>query len=204
MGRPILFSVGLGGLDIVTLQALSILSHVARLAARYGTRVIVPVVDPIVYAVVEEVLRDAYIAEGKAEAFRAEDIRYLSDQQFAYAAGVVGMMNRERVATNLMFGTFFAESLILAENGFLVGALQVAGTPSTTQIPFFLATCDYVVIGDEYYAATAYLSREPTLLGSLFGQDIGKMVLLALIVVGTALVTLLGPANFLVRWLGGQ
>ena len=66
----------------------------------------------------------------------------------------------------------------------MVGAIQVAGTPFTTQIPFFLAACDYTIIGDEYYAASAYLSREPTLLGSLVGQDYGKLMLIGLIVVG--------------------
>ena len=203
MGRPILFSPGLDGLNIVTLQALSILSHVARLAARYGTRLIVPVVDPVVYPVAEEITRESYVAEGKEDAYNPDDIRYLSSQQFAYAAGVVGIMNREQVATNLMFGYFYAESLILAENGYMIGALQVAGTPATTQIPFFIAACDYVVIGDEYYAATAYLTQEPTLLGSLVGQDLGKLLLLVLIILGTILTTALGPANILVKLLGG-
>jgi hypothetical protein len=49
------------------------------------------------------------------------------------------------------------------------------------QIPFFLAACDYTIIGDEYYAASAYLSREPTLLGSLVGQDYGKILMIGLV-----------------------
>ena len=56
--------------------------------------------------------------------------------------------------------------------------MQVAGTPSITQIPFFITSCDYTIIGDEFYAASAYLSREPTLLGSLVGQDYAKAVLM--------------------------
>ena len=47
-----------------------------------------------------------------------------------------------------------------------------------------MVTCDYTIIGDEYYAATAYLSREPTQLGSLIGQDLGKMLMLTLILIG--------------------
>ena len=69
MGRPMLFSLGLGGLDIVTLQALAVLGHVARLAARYATRVIVPLVDAVIFPVTEEVLRHAYTAEGRTELF---------------------------------------------------------------------------------------------------------------------------------------
>ncbi|MDH7568122.1 MAG: hypothetical protein QHJ73_00875 [Armatimonadota bacterium] len=186
MGRPILFSLGLGGLDIVTLQGLAVLGHVARLAARYATRVIVPVVDAVIFPVTEEVLRDAYTAEGKPELLQPDDVRFLSEQQFAYASGVMGIINREQVASSFLFGTFYAESLILAEAGHQVGAMQVAGTPSTTQIPFFVAACDYTIIGEEYYAASAYLTQEPTFLGSLIGQDWGKIVLLALVLLGVA------------------
>ena len=190
MGRPMLFSPGLSGLDIVGLQAMAIMSHVVRRAAKYGTRVIVPLADPVLYTVAEEVAKDAYAAEGVPEQFIPEDIRYLSDRQFAWASGVVGILHREQVASAFYFGYYYAEALILSENGQMVGAIQVAGTPATTQIPFFLASCDYTIIGDEYYAASAYLSREPTLLGSLVGQDLGKLLIVGLIVVGAIAVTL--------------
>ncbi|OIP04698.1 MAG: hypothetical protein AUJ96_12085 [Armatimonadetes bacterium CG2_30_66_41] len=210
MGRPILFSIGLGGIDIVTLLAFEVVAHVTRLAARYRNRVIVPVVDPVAIPVLEEIEREAFASEHRPEGFNADDIRFLSDSQFAYAAGVVGIMHREQVATNFFFGIFAAESLILAETGQHVGAVQVAGTPSALQVPFFIVTCDYTVIGEEYYATTAYISREPVLLGSLVGQDWGKLVLLVLAVVGTLLTTLgaalptLKPvADVFVKWIGG-
>lgn len=208
MGRPILFTMGLSVLDIVSMQALAILSHIARLAARFGTRLIVPVADVPLYTLTEEICREAFTAEGKADAFNPQDIMFLSDQQFAYGAGVVGIMHRERVATCFYFGYFYAESLLLAESGSIAGAVQVAGTPATTQIPFFIVATDYVIIGDEYYAGSAYLSREPTLLGSLFGQDIGKGIVLALVVAGTLIACLqqlwphLVRSNILAKWLG--
>ena len=195
MGRPMFFSPGLAGIGIVTLQALAILAHIVRLAATRATRLIVGVCDPPVYPVAEEAVREAYTAAGRPEAFRSEDVRFISDQQFAYALGSVGTMARESVATNFFFGMFYAESLILAENGRALGALQVAGCPDPVQIPFFIATCDYVVIGDEYYAASAYLTREPTLTGSLVGQDIVKALLLALLVAGIGLATYFGAAG---------
>jgi len=184
MGRPITFSLGLGGLDIVTLQALAIAIHVVRMAIRFGNRVILTMADSTMYAVADEAVREAYTAEGRPESYQVDDVRFLSDRQFAYASSMVGIINRERVASNFMFGTFFAESLILAEAGNQVGAIQVAGTPTVTQIPFFIAACDYTIIGDEYYAGTAFLTREPVLLGSLVGQDYCKMILLGSVVLG--------------------
>jgi hypothetical protein len=202
MGRPILFSSGLADLGIVALQSLAVAGHITRHAARYGTRFIYPVYDPQMLPIAEQVLREAYAAEGRPEAYRAEDVRYLSSRQFAYAAGVTGILHRERPAASFLFGSFYAESLILAENGQAVGAIQVAGTPDLLQIPFFVVSCDYTIIGDEYYAATAYLSREPTLLGSLVGQDLGKTLLLALIVTGI-IWSIFDPNHVLLQWLGG-
>lgn len=203
MGRPMLFSPGLSGLSIIGLQALAIMSHIIKRAAKYGTRVIVPNADPLLYTVAQEVAKDSYTTEGAPEQYNPDDVRYLSDNQFAWASGVVGTLHREKVATAFYFGYYAAEALILAENGQMVGAIQIAGTPSTTQVPFFLATCDYTIIGDEYYAASAYLSKEPTLLGSLVGQDYGKLIIIALILLGAAVVTLhiTHPSISSINWL---
>jgi hypothetical protein len=190
MGRPITYNCGVEELDIVMLQSVAIAVHVVRLAARYMTRVILTLANSPLYAVADEAIREAYATEGRPELYSAEDIRFLSPRQFAYAAGVVGIIHREQVASNFMFGYFYAESLILAEAGHEVGAIQVAGTVSTTQVPFFVVSCDYTIIGDEYYAATAYLSREPVLLGSLIGQDYSKILILAIVLFG-ALIALL-------------
>jgi hypothetical protein len=68
-----------------------------------------------------------------------------------------------------------------------VGAVQVAGTDSITQLPFFITACDYTLMGEELYAASAYLSKEPMLLGSLRGQDWGKLLVIASLLVGAVL-----------------
>ena len=103
-------------------------------------------------------------------------------------------MLREKPAANFYLGTFYAESLILAETGHGIGAIQIAGTAMPSQLPFFIAACDYTLIGEELFAASAYLSREPRLLGSLLGQDWGKVIILFFILVGviTAFLAQLG------------
>jgi hypothetical protein len=184
MGRSVLLSHGLGGVDVVTLQAIAIGTSIARQVARFGGRVKIPIYAAALFPMVEEAVGQVYTDEGRPDAFDNSDLPFFAGQQFAYAAGVSGLIHREKPAATFYFGTFFAESLILAENAMQVGAIQVAGTPSTTQIPFFIAACDYVIIGDEYYAATAYITRQPTLLGSIVGQDRVKLSLLLLILVG--------------------
>lgn len=190
MGRPILTSVGLGGIDIITLQALAIVANVAQTAAKFGQRIVLPVRTAALVPVAEDAIGSAYAREGRSDAFSDRDIVFLSGEQFAYAAGVSGLIQREKVAATFLFGLFYAESLIIAENANQIGAIQVAGTPSTTQIPFFIVSCDYVIIGDEFYAATAALTRQPTLTGSLVGQDRVKMLVLTLMALGAILLTL--------------
>ncbi len=193
MGKPVLMVPGLGGLDsdtfAPTVQAMSIFGYIARQVARFGNRTILPNYDPAVTGLAREVIGDAYADAGRPELLGPDDVRYLTSQQFAYASGVAGILLRERPAASFLFGYFAAEALIFAEVGQQVGAVQVAGTTETGEIPFFIAACDYVIIGDEFYAASAYLSRDPTLLGSIVAQDWCKAILLALVLTGFALAT---------------
>ncbi len=197
MGRPILYVSGLSGItDIATIAAMLILGHLAKRTAAYETSIIVPCNDPLVLTAEREIVHQAYIEAGKPEAYEPENIFYVTDSQFGYAAAVDGIMMRERPAANFFMGMFYAESLILAETGNRTGAIQIAGTDADTQLPFFITACDYTLMGEELYAAGAYLSRNPLLVAQLKGQDIGKVLLAAALVVGTALATLsayLGP-----------
>ena len=188
MGRSILYSLGLGRVDEVpTIASMTILGQVARRTADYETPLRVPCRDPIVMNVVREVVRTAYLDEGRPDVYNEENVFFITESQFAYAAGVDGIMVRERPAAVFLQGQFFAESLILAETGNSIGAIQIAGTDSEHQLPFFIAACDYTLIGEELYAASAYLSREPMLLGSLRGQDWGKLFIFGIIVLGVVL-----------------
>ncbi len=188
MGRSILYTLGLGRVDDVpTIASMTILGQVARRTADYETPLRVPCRDPIVMNVVREVVRTAYLDEGRPDVYNEENVFFVSESQFAYAAGVDGIMLREKPAAIFLQGQFFAESLILAETGNSIGAIQIAGTDSEHQLPFFIAACDYTLIGEELYAASAYLSREPMLLGSLRGQDWGKVLIFIIMVLGVIL-----------------
>ena len=188
MGRSILYVLGLGGVEnVATIASMTILGQVARRTADYETPLRVPCNDPIVLNVVREMVKTSYLDEGRPDAYQEENIFYLTGDQFAYAAGVDGMMIREKPAAVFLQGTFYAESLLMAETGNSIGAIQIAGTDSEHQLPFFIAACDYTLIGEELYAASAYLSKEPMLLGSLRGQDWGKIVIFVTIILGVTL-----------------
>ncbi len=190
MGRPILFVPGLQDMDdMQTVAAITILGRVAAITAEYDARLEVPTTRSLVMTAARDAVQRACLGAGRPDAFNPESIYYVTNEQFGYVAAINGVICRDRPATCLYFGAFFAESLILSETGRGVGAVQIAGTAETAQVPFFLAACDYVLIGEEFYAASAYLSGDPRQLGSLKGQDTGKVFAAAAIVIGCLLAT---------------
>ncbi len=191
MGRPVLFVAGIQDInEIQTLAGLTVLSRVAKTAAEYGAQIEVPTCRSLVMAAARETVEAAYLAAGAPDSYQPDRIHYLTDEQFAFVAGVTGYMVREEPAACIYMGGFYAESLILAETGNHIGAIQVAGTAMPSQLPFFVASCDYTLIGEEFFAASAYLSGDPLQIGSLKGQDYGKFLSVLVLVIGIFFATL--------------
>jgi len=191
MGRPILFIPGILDMDDVqTLAALTILGRISRVVADYDTQIFMPVSRSLVMTAARETIKASYQTAGRADKYNDDMVNYVTDEQFGYVAAVDGIMVREKPATVFLLGAFFAESLILAETGNSIGAIQIAGTARPAQLPFFIAACDFTLIGEELFAASAYLSGEPKALGSLKGQDVGKVLALAAIFVGAVAATI--------------
>lgn len=190
MGKPILFIPGIQDMDNVqTVAGLSILASVGKLAAQYETKLDVPVSRSLVMSTARETLKQAYLSVGRPDLYNDDSVYYITDEQFGYVAAVDGIMVREKPAACFYMGAFFAESLILAETGNSIGAIQIAGTAMPTQLPFFVAACDYTLIGEELFAASAYLSKDERMIGSLKGQDVGKGIAMFFIILGTLVAT---------------
>ena len=191
LGKPILYMTGAHDMnDPSTIAAAVILGRVAKKAAAYETELLVPHREPITMAVCQEITKQAYMEAGKPDLFKDDANFFITSDQFSYTAAVDGIMLRRKPAANFFMGSYFAESLLLTETGASTGAIQIAGTDSDHQLPFFVTTCDYTLIGEELYAASAYLSKEPIQIGTLRGQDLGKAFVLGVIGVGTLLATL--------------
>ncbi|MEK7468962.1 MAG: DUF6754 domain-containing protein [Planctomycetota bacterium] len=185
MGRPILYLNGLQSMEsISTIASVSILGQISKRVASYDSQILVPCRDAVVLSVCQEVMREGFTAAGRPDKYREQDAWFITQEQFSYVASVDGLMIREKPAACLYMGYYYAESLLLAETGGATGAIQIAGTDSITQLPFFIACCDYTLIGEELYAASAYLSREPLQLGSLRSQDAGKIFIIATLFLG--------------------
>lgn len=191
MGRPCLYVPGIQDInEIQTIASMTVLSRVAKTAAEYDAKVEIPTARSLVMTTARETVQAAYLSAGRPDAYNQDLIYYVTDEQFGYVAYLQGMMVREKPAACFYMGVFYAESLILAETGNSIGAIQLAGTAMPAQLPFFVAACDYTLIGEEFFAASAYLSGSAEELGSLKGQDVGKVVVAILLVAGVLLATI--------------
>lgn len=186
MGQPVLYVAGLQDMDNVqTVAGITILGSISKMIAEYDASLLMPTSRSLVMSTARETVKESYLSAGRPDAYREDSIYYVTDEQFGFVAHVDGLMLRKKPATCFYLGAFFAESLILAETGNSIGAIQVAGTAMPTQLPFFVAACDYTLIGEELFAASAYLSQDEKMLGSLKGQDFGKLVAMVSVGVGT-------------------
>ena len=188
MGRPMHFNPGNARLNTTygpaTLAALSVLQYIARLAVRDGARLIVTCQQADAYPLEYEIMREAYVSAGQPEMFREDDVRYYSQIK-----AVAGMMQREHVAANFIMGKFDHESLVLAEAGSQAGAVNIGGVAKISQVPFMLACCDYCLLGEEMFAASAYITKDSVQTNIIAGQDYIKFVLIGLSILGTLLST---------------
>ncbi len=193
MGKPIFYVPGIGQMSqISTIASAFILGEVSKKVAQYDSTIKVPHFDPVVMTVCKEVVKQSFLEAGRPDSFREDMNFFVSQDQFSYAASVDGMISREKPAAIFFMGWFMAESLLLAEVGSTTGAIQIAGTDSESQLPFFFTSCDYTLIGEELYAAGAYLSKEPMLMSALKAQDFGKLIVMVSVATGVLVLTIGG------------
>lgn len=193
-GRPVFCSHGIGDMRDATygpqtIAGLGVLSHVATKCVEIGARLIVPCRNPEVWPVASDIVETAYKAAGKGNEFTIDDIKFLSPDQFGYSSNYLGLMVRENAGANIMIGAYWAESMQLAETGCRVGAMQISGTANQLQLPFFIVATDYCLIGEEIFAASAFLTGDLSQISSIAGQDVGRILGVLLMVIGAALST---------------
>lgn len=186
LGRPVHFTFGTGALDSQHFAAFNILSYLAKVCAKYDTRLVVTIQLPEVFPMCEEIVRRAFSDEGKADKYRPDDLHFAGESHNPH---MIGTIAREEPAGNFCIGNLFHESVLCLEAGARVGAIQVGGTNNTHQLPFIAAGCDSIFIGAEMYAASAQISGDPIHVGSVLAEEVVKYAGVVLMIAGVLLTT---------------
>jgi len=195
MCKPIFYTTGLYDIEAIsTIASVFVLGEVAKKVAAYDCGLVVPHKQFLTMSVCRAVTKEAYAEAGRSDSYKEDSNFFLNPDQFAYATGVEAIITREKPAACFFMGSFAAEALLMSEVGTTVGAIQVAGTDSEDQLPFFFTSCDYTLIGEELYAAGAYLSKDPLLVSALKVQDFGKLLFMVLAIIAV-IVVLIGAKS---------
>ncbi len=174
-GRNLHLSLGVGGVSNETtadsLAGLSVLNYLADKAAITGDPPVVSMANPMLLLYAQNTVRATHADDPTAAREAYANVRFVAPQPTAYAAGVMNLLNIEATEANVMVGNFGDEYLLMGEVAARQKVTHIGGTSDANTLPFIYASADETLLGEEIYAAEAYLRQRPFHIGSLVAQD---------------------------------
>jgi hypothetical protein len=184
---------GIGGDQTASVSAgLVVLQFLADQGAAMSAPPTVTVADPSLLLVAQDVLYRAHARKGRVDRYRVTDVQLIAPDAAAYAAGAQDTIDDEGVMANVMVGYFGDEYLLMGEAGAQRNLAQVVGSNALDVQPFLVATSDKVLLGEELFAAGAYLTDRPEYAASLCLQDVLRVLIVVAILAGVVVKTLFG------------
>ena len=139
----------------------------AELNAPQGSpALVVTVADPLLMLAAQDGLYRAYRAQGYPAGYDETQVQLIAPDPLAYAVGAQDRIDDERTVANVMVGHQGDEVLLMGETGAQRDLLQVGGSDALNAQALLTATADHVVLGEEVFAAGAYLTRRPALIAT--------------------------------------
>lgn len=197
-GRSVHFSAGRGGLvgrtNPTSVAALNALDYVAESACKSDVPPIVSVGDGTLLVASQESLRGAFEAAGRPDDYSPDMAQFVAGESFAtaYAAGVSDMLNRGESGSNFLIGRFGAELAIMGEAADREDMEQVVGSDDPIAMAVAASYTDKLLIGEEMFAAGAYLQGDPPQRASVVLQDIMRVIVAIAILLAAILNLFLG------------
>jgi len=202
-GKRVHLSLGRSGVGgeqtAVVSAALDVQRYLARESAGMSasspqgsaeTVLLTTVADPLLMLAAQNTLYRAYRDRGLAADYDGTQVQLVTPDPLAYAVGAQDQIDDERTAANVMVGHLGDEYLLLGETGAERDLLQVAGSDVLNTQALTTSTAGHVLLGEELFAAGAYLTRRPALIASLQVQDVLRVTMVIAILVGVVVKSL--------------
>ena len=175
------------GLRPGILVGLEMVGYVSKIAAEKGAEMLIPVGGGQSYPIALENYRVGCLEAGRPELFKAENVHFLTHQQWAYGAGVMGLMERERPGACIFMGPFLVEGIHFGVQTQRIDTVGIGGVERYDMGAFMFITMNYTILGSELYAAGAYMSEDPATISGIATEDVLKWSLGILVILGTIL-----------------
>jgi hypothetical protein len=183
LGRGILLTAR-GG------SALAGLAMLRRLAERTSASDRPPVVtsgDASLAILSQDTLHSGYRAAGAEDQYRFSTGRLTGLTPFSYAAGTMPIEHDENVSANVVIGDLGAESALIAEASDRENSSLIAASDDLSAQAIFYAAAQEPLIGEELFAAGAYVGAGAAHEASLQVQDIFRWLIIIAILAGSLL-----------------
>lgn len=141
----------------------------------------------------QDTLQSGYRAAGAEEQYRFSTGRLAGLTPFSYAAGALPVIHDENVSANVILGDLGSEAALLAEASDRQNASLIAASDNLSAQSVFFAASQEPLIGEELFAAGAYVGAGPSHDASLNVQDILRWLIILAILVGAGLKVLGAP-----------
>jgi len=171
-------------------SALAGLAMLRRLAERTSASDRPPIVtsgDASLAILSQDTLRSGYRAAGAEEQYRFSTGRLTGLTPFSYAAGTMPIEHDENVSANVVIGDLGAESALIAEASDRENSSLIAASDDLSAQAIFYASAQEPLIGEELFAAGAYVGAGAAHDASLQVQDILRWLIIVAILVGSLL-----------------
>lgn len=192
-GGPVHVALGVGRLGtdatLESLMGLVMFDYVARRASAANQPALATAGDATLLPAAQAVLHQARAEAGYAERYAGREVQFYGPDPLAYGAGAYAAAVRQRPLGHALLGRYGPEGLWLAEATAGLGAPRLGGATDPSSAALLAASVDDLLVGEEVFAAGAYLHR-PSHLGSLAAQDVVRVVAILAIVLGVVLTSL--------------
>ena len=171
-------------------SGLAGLAMLRRLAERTSVSDRPPVVtsgDASLAILSQDTLQSGYRAVGAEEQYRFTTGRLSGLTPFSYAGGALPTIHDENVSVNIVIGDLGMEAALLAEASDRADTSLIAASDNLSAQSIFFASSQEPLIGEELYAAGAYVGAGASHEASLNVQDILRWLIILALLAGSLL-----------------
>lgn len=182
-GRELHVSIGTGGIsgeDLAsTLAGLQIVEYLADEAAASGIAPVITTADPAALLLAADTLRRPYIRQVNLSSYQPLSAQMPAFGPVPYAAATMDHLAHEHALANVMSGVFGPEIGLIEHETAKQDMLKINGAADPRALSVLATTSEHLLIGEEMFAAKAYLQARPQHLGSLRAQDLVRWLIVA-------------------------